>query len=151
MHVFADAAQLSVVRCSRWFHTFVHRLCMCNTGLWEAGRTGLQQADLFLFSQVRAGFRNHRQEVVDPEASSGKLTPRSRERPDANKDDTRGSTGCPQGIPGCVASTGDGFVLFLIRAGLTLSSPAAYRCSVEPVSTGAACPRSLPHRLCEGV
>lgn len=116
MHVLADVGQSRAVSHDLEFHTFVHRLCMCNTAVSDGGWSGMQRTDLFLFSQVRAGFRNHRQEEVGPGASSGKLTARSRERTDANKHDAHGSTSCPQGILGCVIEARDGFALVRARA-----------------------------------
>ena len=50
-------------------------------------------------------------------------------RANANKRGSRVTSGCPQGAGPVV--------------GLTLSNGTAYRWAVEPVSTGAACPRSL--------
>jgi hypothetical protein len=92
------------------FHTFVHRVCMCGTAVDRGGKTSLRRANPRLFSQVRGGFRQLRQVAVEPGTVSGKLTAESRERLDANKPDTCGSTGCPQGILGCAAPLRGRFV-----------------------------------------
>jgi hypothetical protein len=76
----ADAGQSTVSSSSLGVHTFVHRLCMCTVAVDKDGETGLARAGLFLFSQVRAGFRHHRPEAETLGTVTGKLTAGSRER-----------------------------------------------------------------------
>jgi hypothetical protein len=53
---------------------------MCTVVVDKDGGTGLAGAGLFLFSQVRAGFRHHRREAETLGTVTGKLTEGSRER-----------------------------------------------------------------------
>lgn len=87
--------------------------------------------------QVSAGFAGRRTVPVSVGRAQGRQGRGSRD-PDANNRSSSGSTGCPQGCslrPSGSREVGSG-------AGLTPPPRTAYRWAVEPVSTGAACPRT---------
>ena len=127
-------------------HTFVHRLCIQGPGQWGGPAEAGADAVPTLSDQVRGGFGETRP------GWAGSTKPRCGVHrgelgsADANKSDTCGSSGCPQVphrrgqvFPACAGSEGPRQGVRSL--GLTGLRRNPYRWAVEPVSTGAACPR----------
>jgi hypothetical protein len=126
--------------------------CVCATPRWSrAPKPNRNEPNRFLFSLVRAGFRCFRRGAVAPGTVSGKLTSgESRssltlttatpvDQPVVHRDPRLSRVAVP-------VLRQDGVIIPASTAasvGLTLCFGTAYRWAVEPVSTGAACPRTL--------